>query len=494
MPNIFDDPEVKAAMAAAGVVHQPGVAQEVLRDLAPFLAEEGIDLNDLGDTSLDSVNAALARASERYNQGLADVSHLHPRPHSGDAAGTSPFIRRAADRGSGQGVRESASRPSHGSPARRASRRAAAASDRALVREFERWLRRQDEIAAPTPSEESGVLAELLRAARHHGFDPSAAGGVEELAILFLDDDAAEEGLIEAIIRTLHDYVHFQMDTGGDPGAWEDVHDLVADALDNPLPGGHILEAAIDEAEQLPPDERRDALARTLLVARVAELLAWIGTGRKVAPSGGVQRADIAYAAGLLGIDAIGVNKLPPLAPDSPAIFDLDGESTAAIAIRARSMKDVPLLPSWWTALDVVELIHVNGTRVVSGPSATRWMADSLPPLELAEAVVGVTLTEAICEDLARRSAPFAGDVASMTVVRLLRALAPDAVDVPTEGNAFERLLHSRTTRDLRRLEHVGILNARDEDDFVVPRALRGTVARGLLTTLAVLSGASADD
>lgn len=493
MTNIFDDPEVKAAMAAAGVVHQPGVAQEVMRDLAPFLAEEGIDLNDLGDTSLDSVNAALARASERYNQSLANVSHLHPRPDSGDAPGASPFIRRRADVGSVPDARQSM-RPSHGSPSRRASRRATAASDRSLVRDFERWLRRQDEIAAPTPGEESGVFGELLKAARHHGFDPSSAGGIEELAILFLDDDAAEERLIDAVIGTLHDYVHFQMDTGGDPAAWEDVHDLVADALDDPLPGGHILEAAIDEAEQLPPDERRDALARTLLVARVAELLDWIGTGRKVAPSGGVQRADIAHAAGLLGIDAIGVNKLPPLAPDSPAIFDLDGGSTAAIAVHARSMKEVPLLTSWWTALVVVELIQVNGTRVVAGPSATRWMADSLPPLELAEAVVGVTLAETICEDLARRSAPFAGDVASMTVVRLLRALAPDEVDLPADVSEFERLLRSRTTRDLRRLERVGLLSARDQDDFVVPTALRGTVARGLLTTLAVLSGASADE
>ena len=73
MPNIFDDPEVKAAMAAAGVVHKPGVAQEVLRDLAPFLAEDGIDLNDLGDTDLDGLNAALARATARYNE-LCDLS------------------------------------------------------------------------------------------------------------------------------------------------------------------------------------------------------------------------------------------------------------------------------------------------------------------------------------------------------------------------------------------------------------------------------------
>jgi len=68
----FDDPEILAAMARHGVVHRPGMAQEVLAELAPLLAAEGIDLDD-PDPSLgiDELNAALARATERRNLEIA---------------------------------------------------------------------------------------------------------------------------------------------------------------------------------------------------------------------------------------------------------------------------------------------------------------------------------------------------------------------------------------------------------------------------------------
>ena len=81
-------------MAAAGVVHKPGVAQEVLRDLAPFLAEDGIDLNDLGDTDLDGLNAALARATARYNESIPEAGQPRREPPGRQPAGGSPFIRR----------------------------------------------------------------------------------------------------------------------------------------------------------------------------------------------------------------------------------------------------------------------------------------------------------------------------------------------------------------------------------------------------------------
>lgn len=63
----FDDPEVKAQMARLGIVHTPGLAAEILSEMAPLLAAEGIDLDNLDGTDLDAVNAALARATERRN-------------------------------------------------------------------------------------------------------------------------------------------------------------------------------------------------------------------------------------------------------------------------------------------------------------------------------------------------------------------------------------------------------------------------------------------
>ncbi|AMM22881.1 hypothetical protein AX769_22410 (plasmid) [Frondihabitans sp. PAMC 28766] len=68
MTSPFDDPEFVAALAGMGVTHVPGMAAAMMEDIAPLLAAEGIDLNGLGeDVSLDDVNEALARATERHN-------------------------------------------------------------------------------------------------------------------------------------------------------------------------------------------------------------------------------------------------------------------------------------------------------------------------------------------------------------------------------------------------------------------------------------------
>lgn len=501
MPNIFDDPEVKAAMAAAGVVYKPGIAQEVLRDLAPFLAEEGIDLSDPGDADLETLNAAFARATSRYNQGLPPVHEVRPGSSVRQPAAGSPFIRRPSavptlQLGASNITAPSASGPASGRSVQRDKRASGqpklSNADRSVVREFERWLRWQPEIAAPRPADESGMLTELFKVARHHGFHLRTPGGVEDLIALLLgvDHEQERDGALAAAVDTLHDYVHFRVETGGDPSAWEVIHDL----FDDPLPGADILQAAIVESEQVAPDVRRDALAGTQVVANVAELLGWIGSGRKVAPSGGVRRVDIAHAAGLLGIAAVGVDRLSPSAADSPALIEIEPDRSPPDAIRARSMKDVPLLPSWWRALTAAELIEVTGSRVVPGPSAAGWTAESLPPTELAEEVVGLTVFEYICEDLDVRSAFYAGEVAAITIARMLGALDPQQVELSLDEDELDRLLQARATHHLQRLVRVGVLASDAEGDFVVPDALRGAVARGVLAALAVLGDAIETD
>jgi len=70
MATPFDDPEFNAQLAKMGVVHRPGLADEMLGELAPLLSAEGIDLDNLEDTDLDDLNAALARATEQRNLAL----------------------------------------------------------------------------------------------------------------------------------------------------------------------------------------------------------------------------------------------------------------------------------------------------------------------------------------------------------------------------------------------------------------------------------------
>ena len=57
---------------------KPGTANEMLRELAPLLAEEGIDVDNIDAPDLDTLQAAMNRAVERHN--LARFTPVgHPR-------------------------------------------------------------------------------------------------------------------------------------------------------------------------------------------------------------------------------------------------------------------------------------------------------------------------------------------------------------------------------------------------------------------------------
>jgi hypothetical protein len=47
--------------------HKPGLAKEMLHELAPLLAEEGIDVDNIDAPDLDTLQAAMNRAVERLN-------------------------------------------------------------------------------------------------------------------------------------------------------------------------------------------------------------------------------------------------------------------------------------------------------------------------------------------------------------------------------------------------------------------------------------------
>ena len=53
-----------------GIQFKPGMANELLRELAPLLAEEGIDVGNIDVPDLDTLQQALNRAMERHNMAL----------------------------------------------------------------------------------------------------------------------------------------------------------------------------------------------------------------------------------------------------------------------------------------------------------------------------------------------------------------------------------------------------------------------------------------
>jgi hypothetical protein len=62
------DPEPPPGMPE--IQFKPGVAKQTLRELAPLLAEEGIDVDDIDVPDLDTLQRALNRAVERHNMAL----------------------------------------------------------------------------------------------------------------------------------------------------------------------------------------------------------------------------------------------------------------------------------------------------------------------------------------------------------------------------------------------------------------------------------------
>jgi hypothetical protein len=55
---------------APKIQHKPGLTRQMLRELAPLLAEEGIDVDNIDVPDLDTLQAAMNRAVERHNMQL----------------------------------------------------------------------------------------------------------------------------------------------------------------------------------------------------------------------------------------------------------------------------------------------------------------------------------------------------------------------------------------------------------------------------------------
>src|SRR6266545_2280664 len=49
---------------------KPGMAKELLGELAPLLAEEGIDVNNIDVPDIETLQRAMNRAAERHNMAL----------------------------------------------------------------------------------------------------------------------------------------------------------------------------------------------------------------------------------------------------------------------------------------------------------------------------------------------------------------------------------------------------------------------------------------
>ena len=290
----------------------------------------------------------------------------------------------------------------------------------------------------------------------------------------------------DELLDVFHDYVHFRVETAAQDG-WDEAHEVLEDALEDESGMPEEVAAALELDERLDPGLRRQALAEVLIVARVRDLLEWIGAGRAVTQTGALRRADIAPAAAFLGIEARGVAKLPA-----------DGEwregaTWVGDVAYVQSMRELPLLDAWWEALLAAELIEVTSTRLRRGAGAAAWLAEDLAPLDAAGALVAVFVAETLTGSLSEDADAWALARAQLTLAEAVRALDPAAPELEPRTE-FERIFLEGAFHILARLARVGLLVDEGEGRLVAPEPLRGPVARGVVLAASLAAGVTGAD
>jgi hypothetical protein len=387
-----------------------------------------------------------------------------------------------------------------------------------LVEKFGAWLDQHEQPEAPNGGGETDLLAILFSTARRVGGDLTDPNRVEPLVDALLDfdsdsdDDSYTYDTLIPCLLTVEKYIEFQWDTSPRPEDWNAAYALVASILDAPAfdededphdlddPGdvGGLDADAFDElldartaVRAVDEGLRRSALAETSVSSAVTPFLEWLGTGRAITQSGLLRLADIEPVAAMLGVRAQGVRKLPEIPlPEFPT--DLSAPLDDPEVFYAQSMKDVPVLRAWWSALQHVGIIELTKTRVRPGPRVAAWLAEQTPPLELSESLNGVFAAWMLTQ--ARDDYDLLGTEKLVMVLAsslLLDATAPD-FDLGSsnpQGSPFGNLMLPRALRKLARLAGLGLLVRGDDGRFTAPEPLRAALLPAALAGLVASGG-----
>gem|GEM_PF-961056 len=366
-------------------------------------------------------------------------------------------------------------------------------AERIVLRDFEAWyirtVRPDDSGALDDEPIEVTMarLEELFETTARRRVDVLEPAGVAQAIDLLLDDDEFADDDAFDLLDTLDLFVHFRLDTAADTADWEGVHDLleeaIADTMEDPEGIAETLADAIAAANAVPEELRRRALAQLPPIAGVRELLEWIGTSRPITGSGALRRADIEPVAAMLGVRAVGVAKRP------------DRKVDDAEPVYVSTMWELPSLAVWWEALDVAAVLEITASRVRPGGAAAQWLAEDLPPLELAEKVVGMLIASTLTRDLRSGVGPFALAAARRAVNLLL-----DALDEWDDGGVepSEEIGSQYAERSARgyvaQLEDLALLTRTVDGALRVPVEIAAAVAKGISLTIMLAGGEDLPD
>ena len=353
---------------------------------------------------------------------------------------------------------------------------------------FASWLVHQPEITPALFEDTMNTFEGLLVVMRDEGLRPDVPQHVEKLIGLMFADDAAggsDPDLFDEVLAALDDDLHFRVENSRDPEEWEGVHDALEEAMearDNAQIDGTLSELLAEE-DPVPDDVKLRAYAALPILRAVPELLTWIGPGRAVTATGALRRADIEFAAGLLGIRAHGTNEpwSPRTDPDAP--------------IAARSMSEVPLLDAWWESLQTAHVIERDRSRMRPGPAAQH--ASAALTLDVAEDVIGYFLANAVSGS--GWLSPVADEVAVETISLLFSAVAPGRFDPSAEADEppsmRDEVIEALAASRMRDLASMGLVAATPNGGWGVADELRHVVARAtVLAATLVMAGDEFDD
>lgn len=583
-------------MAEAGISHQPDMADQMMRELAPLLAEEGVDIDNLtDDVDLDTLNAALASATERYNMELftpvgaerdqatgvlkqfSDAVHrgnnaqaqrildaVEPEPSAqypsasqligtsldlldrwfsaspqpaglarvkvpswdrpardagNDLLGLAPkgrayqsldslIVRHAgraladgaalliaatleavavseqraftevsdeylpSDSAGSQPVAPAASGSAFGPAAE-----AAVASNKAVA-EFGAWLDDHANLAR---------FQSLAERAIAEGIDPHAPQNIGDLIELAFTE--RDPGTVDRTIEVIHDYLHFQLETGDDPHGWNQAHEAFQEftAHDDTLMSA--LQEKLGEFEDVDDHQRWAVMQGLPIVAAVGPLLDWIGASAPITSTGVPRRADIETVAGMIGIPAVGVAKSPGFTGGLPLEDDLSQPPQQPETVYVQSALEVAGLMAWWEALLATGVIELTSTRVRPGPEAEAFLAGRMPVEEASE-LISMFVTEVLTQEVSRTDVKFFShfllEASSRTVMRIVGAVIPEVMPGGAEVPELTPLVTPRSVAQIRRLQRAGVVDV-ENGELQVREELQLPVVAGAMMATAVL-------
>ncbi|MFZ2243036.1 MAG: plasmid pRiA4b ORF-3 family protein [Gordonia amarae] len=296
--------------------------------------------------------------------------------------------------------------------------------------------------------EQLEILLSAIRQA-HPDFDPTAWTTADIDAMVSFLEFAQSRELVpseqaRAIALAAQGYLSFLEEHG----LWGGT-DGVADYSRSELLSAVGLEQSGLMIGDIDEEDERAALLATQPVARLIELVAWIGDERPVTQSRWLKPALLPQLAAALSVD------LPP---------------------QARSMSSFPPLRDIWEHAQIVAVIDVNTVRAAPGTAAVLWHADA--PIEILR--LGLTTWISLrFSELADN--PELVDAFTGVIVGGMGNLPAGRHHIETwpDQHGMSRSVVHDLLRLLEDAVDAGWVNVVD-DEFVIPEALRAAVAMAL--------------